>query len=125
MTTLALSEASQGLDLTFPQWRVLVVLGDSEQGAPLSVVSSAIGVTLPATSRQLRRLERRGLVSLGPDERDRRVVRVRLTETGRSARDAIVAFRRRRVAEILAGHPIEPGVADRLAAIADALEAAR
>ena len=56
-----------GIDLTFPQWRVLVVLGDSSVGATVKNVADEIGVTMPATSRQLRRLEGRGLVKIEPD----------------------------------------------------------
>lgn len=65
----------------------------------MSEVARRIGVTLPATSRQLRRLERRGLVSLRPDQRDRRAARVRLTADGLATRAAILAFRRRRIAD--------------------------
>lgn len=99
ITTRALSDASPGFDLTFPQWRALLVVGERPEGTTVSEVARRIGVTLPATSRQLRRLERRGLVSLRQDERDRRAARVRLTAEGLATRAAILAFRRRRIAE--------------------------
>lgn len=99
ITTRALTEASPGFDLTFPQWRALLVVGERPDGTTVSEVARRIGVTLPATSRQLRRLERRGLVSLRRDERDRRAARVQLTAAGLATRGAILAFRRRRIAE--------------------------
>lgn len=125
VTTLALGDARPGLDLTLPQWRVLVVLGNTADGATVSAISSWIRVTLPATSRQLRRLERRGLVSLATDERDRRAVRVRLTDQGRAARNAVISYRHRRIAESVEGLELGPTAAADLNAIADALEGIR
>ncbi len=94
LTTRALAEAAPQFDLSFPQWRVLVVLGEYAGGATISEVAGRIGVTIPATSRQLRRLQRRALVDISPDEQDRRASRARLTPSGRAARDAILIFRR-------------------------------
>jgi DNA-binding MarR family transcriptional regulator len=106
LTTVAISAARPDLDLTFPQWRVLVVLGESPVGMRIGEVSRRVGVTLPATSRQLHRLERRGLIAVSPDDRDRRASRARLTPAGQEAHDAIIAYRRARIAEIAA--PFEP-----------------
>ena len=122
LTTRALSEARADLDLTLAQWRVLVVLGETEDGALISQVARQIGVTLPATSRQLRRLERRGLVDLSPDQRDRRATRVRLTRLGRSARNDVISFRRRKIAQIATSLDLDPAMATELARIADALD---
>lgn len=125
LTTRALSEATPGLELTLPQWRVLVILGEADDGVTVSEVASQIGVTVPATSRQLRRLERRGLVVSGPDEHDRRATRVRLTASGRSVRAAIVGYRRVRIEEAAAGIRPSPRLARELARIADAFEGQR
>jgi DNA-binding MarR family transcriptional regulator len=122
LTTRALSEARADLDLTLAQWRVLVVLGETEDGATISQVAGRIGVTLPATSRQLRRLERRGLVDVSRDQQDRRATRVRLTRLGRSARDDVISFRRRKIAQIAASLELDPAMSTQLARIADALE---
>jgi DNA-binding MarR family transcriptional regulator len=103
ITTRALNEAMPDLDLTFPQWRVLLVVGEGSDGATVSEVSSRIGVTLPATSRQLRRLARRGLVVISRDDRDRRAARARLTSDGVVVRDRILGYRHRRIAETVAG----------------------
>ena len=61
LTTEALADAAHDTELTLPMWRVLVVLGSSDDGATVSEVAGRIRVTVPATSRQLRRLARRGL----------------------------------------------------------------
>jgi len=94
ITTQALAQAAPDVELTFSQWRTLLILGDSSSGHRVSEVAARVGVTLPATSRLLRRLERRGLVALTPDEADRRATRATLTGHGAEVRDAILAFRR-------------------------------
>ena len=100
LTTRSLASAAPAIDLTFPQWRALVILGELEEGARIGAVASRVGVTLPATGRLLRRLERRGLVALATDEDDRRATRAKLTEQGLEARAAIIDYRRRILAEI-------------------------
>jgi DNA-binding MarR family transcriptional regulator len=120
LTTLAINAARPGFDLTFPQWRVLVILGGSPDGARISDVAQRVGVTLPATSRQLRRLERRGLLVVSPDGRDRRASLVRLTEEGRAAHDAILSRRRSRVAEIVAGFESDVTLRAQMRALAEA-----
>lgn len=124
LTTRALSEARGDLDLTLAQWRVLVVLGEAQDGATISQVAGRIGVTLPATSRQLRRLERRGLVDISRDQRDRRATRVRLTRLGRSARDEVISFRRRKIVQIAESLDLDPAMANQLTRIADGLDQA-
>lgn len=122
ITTRALSEANPGFDLTFPQWRVLVVLGDEPKGATVSAVAERIGVTLPATSRQLRRLARRGLVVVERDDRDRRAARARLTPIGQATRRVILDYRRRWIAGATAGISVAPAALDGVARAADVLE---
>ena len=87
VTTRALAEATPGFEMTFPQWRALLILGAEQDGARLSEVAGRVGVTLPATGRLLRRLERRGLLALE-------------TRSGRPACDARTAHR---------GRPGDPG----------------
>jgi DNA-binding MarR family transcriptional regulator len=122
LTTRALAEATPSFDLTFPQWRVLVVLGEQADGATVSEVAARIGVTLPATSRQLRRLSARGLVLIGPDARDRRAARARLTPTGRSTRQAILSYRRRSIGHRVSTLTASDATLIELASIADALD---
>jgi DNA-binding MarR family transcriptional regulator len=122
LTTRALAEAAPRFDLTFPQWRVLVVLGEADDGATVSEVASRIGVTIPATSRQLRRLARRGLVEIGPDEHDRRAARARLTMTGREVRETILTYRRQQIRRQASRARASEATLRELAAIADALD---
>jgi len=124
LTTLALEEAGAGSELTFTQWRALLVLGESDDGARIGEVAARVGVTLPATSRLLRRLERRGLTTLAADQQDRRATRARLTDRGRAVREAILTHRRATIREIAAALP-EPDrldLAHGLRAIATELE---
>ena len=124
LTTRVLAQAEAGFELTFPQWRALLVLGEGEDGARIGEVAARVGVTLPATSRLLRRLERRGLTALAVDEHDRRATRARLTDRGREVRAAILAHRRRALREIASELP-EPDrldLATGLRAIAAELE---
>jgi DNA-binding MarR family transcriptional regulator len=101
VTNTALARAG-GQALSFEQWRALVVLGETSEGIRISAVAREVGVTLPATSRLLQRLARRGLVSFEPDPADSRATITRLTPDGLALRRAVLAFRRRRLAEIAA-----------------------
>jgi DNA-binding MarR family transcriptional regulator len=125
MTTVAIASARPGFDLTFPQWRVVVILGGSPDGLRISEVARQVGVTLPATSRQLRRLQRRGLITVTRDERDRRATLVRLTADGLRARESVIASRKARIVD-LAG-PLEASSKTRreLHRVAEALDRAR
>jgi DNA-binding MarR family transcriptional regulator len=124
LTTLALEQASPGVDLTFPQWRTILVLGEGDAGARISEVAARVGVTLPATGRLLRRLERRGLVMLARDPSDRRATRARLTGYGRDVRAAILEHRREALREMVGrlGLAGDPGVRGALADLAAAFE---
>lgn len=105
LTTRALAQADTDLELTFPQWRAVLVLGEQPDGARIGEVAARVGGTLPATSRLLRRLERRGLADLSVDELDRRATRARLSDHGRTVRETILAYRRAALREIAAGLP--------------------
>jgi DNA-binding MarR family transcriptional regulator len=81
-------------DLTFPQWRVLTIVGEHEANAHVKGVGQRAGVSAPSASRLLRRLEDRGLIELQRDAQDRRYMRVRLTEAGQAARSQVIERRR-------------------------------
>jgi DNA-binding MarR family transcriptional regulator len=125
ITTRALEEATPALDLTFPQWRALLVVGEGPEGATVSDVAVRVGVTVPATSRQLRRLAGRGLVDIKRDERDHRAVRARLTTQGTRVRDDILRFRRERIAETAASLRVSRATLRDLARLAEAFEVHR
>lgn len=125
LTTVAFSRSQPEVELTFPQWRVLVILGATLDGVRIAEVARLVGVTLPATSRQLRRLARRGLVTVQRDARDRRASLASLTPEGRAARAAIIEYRRERITAVAAPFEGNPGLRRDLARIADALETVR
>ncbi len=125
LTTHALAEAAPATELTFPQWRALLILGEDQDGARVGQVATRVGATLPATSRLLRRLARRDLVALVPDELDHRATRARLTVRGREVRLAILAYRGAALREIASRLDDRHGGQTRssLEALADAFEA--
>ena len=93
--------ASNGVELTFPQWRVLVIVGETATGASVSEVATRLGAELSPTSRLVRRLVGRGLAVTSKSETDRRVTRIRLTEAGRGLRDAVLRGRRAMLDDVL------------------------
>jgi DNA-binding MarR family transcriptional regulator len=87
-------------DLTFLQWRILVILGTPayQEGISVGQIAAELGAKLPATSRVLSRLRSRGLVDVTPDPNDRRVRVVRLSDPGSALRVAVTASRRSELA---------------------------
>ena len=101
-----------GLELTFAQWRVLVVVGEKPSGATVTEIAARLGAEVSPVSRLVSRLVRRGVVTVVKDEQDRRVTRVMISEAGREIREAVIERRRVLLAEVLAAAgPIEPDVA--------------
>ena len=120
ITSLAL--AASGLELTFAQWRVLVIVGQDPDGATITEIAFRLGAMISPVSRLVTRLARSGLVSTEKDTRDRRVTRVSVTERGRSIRDTVLAQRRAMLADALAeAGPIDPVGEDALRRIGRAL----
>src|SRR5581483_10901860 len=70
-----------GLDLTMPQLKVLMLLGQ-EGSAPVSLLAQRMKVSPPNVTGILDRLEQQNLVRRTAFPGDRRVVRVVLTEEG-------------------------------------------
>ena len=107
VTTRAIAAA--GLDLTFAQWRVLVVVGERPNGATITEVAARLGAEISPVSRLVSRLARRGVVKARKDDQDRRVTRVTVTEEGRALRETVIARRRELLADVLAAAgPIGP-----------------
>lgn len=95
--------AAVGFELTFAQWRVLVVVGENpEAGASVTEIAARLGAEISPVSRLVSRLARRGLVTAYKDDRDRRVTRVRVSDAGREIRDTVIERRRELLAEVLA-----------------------
>jgi DNA-binding MarR family transcriptional regulator len=122
ITTVALTEARPEVELTLPQWRVLVVVGASGDGLRVGEIAARIGSTVPTTSRLVRRVERRGLVATVRDESDRRATLVRLTADGETYRTSLVERRQQLIRTSLSeGRPLPPRLAADLERIGDAL----
>lgn len=81
-------------ELTFIQWRVLVVVGEAPEGIAVGAIAAELGARMAATSRLIGRLRTRGLVATTKDTADARVTLVRLTRQGEDLRHAVVERRR-------------------------------
>jgi DNA-binding MarR family transcriptional regulator len=101
LTTEGLEYATGGRELSFIQWRAVVLIGNNEDGFRVGQVASFVHAGLPSTSRLLRRLERRGLLTLERDEQDRRATRARLTSAGAELRSSVLAYRRNEISAIV------------------------
>lgn len=81
------------LDLTLTQMKTLGMLDDCVEEISVKALSERLGLSLPATSRTVDGLLRRGLLSRHEDAEDRRVKRVRLTDAGRDVVHRIATAR--------------------------------
>jgi DNA-binding MarR family transcriptional regulator len=103
--------ATVGLELTFAQWRVLVVVGERSDGATVTEIAARLGAEISPVSRLVSRLVRRGVVTVVKDDQDRRVTRVMISDAGREIRETVIERRRELLAEVLAAAgPMEPDV---------------
>jgi DNA-binding MarR family transcriptional regulator len=73
------------LDLTLTQLKALHVLDIAAEETSVKELGEGLGLSLPAASRTVDGLLRRGYLERREDDRDRRVKRVRLTSAGRDA----------------------------------------
>jgi len=71
------------LDLSFTQIKALCALEHEGEGGSVKSLADTLGVSLPAMSRSVDGLFERGLVGREEDREDRRMKRIRLTDTGR------------------------------------------
>jgi DNA-binding MarR family transcriptional regulator len=79
-----LFEAVGALDLTLTQIKLLHHLEDAARELTLKEGAELVHVSLPAASRTVDDLVRRGFVERREDASDRRMKRVRLTDSGRA-----------------------------------------
>ncbi len=120
ITTLALAQA--GVELTFAQWRALMVIGDGPDGATVSEIAEQIGSAMSPASRLVARMRDRDLVQAEKDARDHRATRVHLTARGSEVRERVVA-RRRELLEAAMGRcaPLSPDLTRACMELATAL----
>ena len=121
MTTAALESFAPAVDLTLPQWRALVVVAQAN-GIRVGEIASRVGMSVPSTSRLVRRLERRGLVLTGRDDSDRRATIVRPTAEGTELWSTLVEHRRRLIGELIESlpQPLPTSLTDDLEALESA-----
>ena len=114
--------ATADAELTFMQWRVLLVVGEREEGQAVGEIAARIGAHASPASRVVSRLKRRGLVSTDKGDVDKRVVCVRLTDSGRDLRARVLAQRGRDIAQVVATASITPAEAEAVAELARSFE---
>ena len=96
-TTIA--ACHQGIDFTIRQTAALIVLGKVRKPTRFSALHAEMGVSKPATTRAIDRLQAKGLVERIPTPADRRQVDLALTDAGRAM-----------LARMTAGFPVDHGV---------------
>jgi DNA-binding MarR family transcriptional regulator len=102
--------------LSFTQVRALGVLRASDQPITVMALSDRLGLSLPAVSRAVESLVRRGDVTREEDPDDRRCRRLAPTARGRRTWDGLMALRVAAVRRFV--DELEPGERE---ALADAL----
>ena len=87
-----LREASE-LDLTFTQFKALMLLAHEPEALSVKDVSERLGISFPVASRTVEPLVKRGIVERAEDPVDRRVKRVRTTKAGDRLVERLIATR--------------------------------
>jgi len=114
--------AAADAELTFMQWRVLLVVGERDEGQAVGEIAARIGAHASPASRVVSRLKRRGLVSTDKGDLDKRVVCVRLTDAGRDLRARVLELRRQDIARVIAAASTTPKEAKAIAKLARSFE---
>ena len=110
VTNAAIYDVGAG-DLSFSQWRTLMVVGSSEGSLRVHEIADRVSASMPSASRLVRRMERRGLVSISRDPRDGRGRQIALTEEGEALRRKVLGRRRALILESLSELPQDPDLA--------------
>jgi DNA-binding MarR family transcriptional regulator len=117
LAVVARSLASVDEDVTLPQYRALIVLGQRGPQRPADLAST-LAVTPSTATRMCDRLVAKELIDRDRVVEDRREVRVTLSDRGRALVDEVTRRRRAEIADLLGTLP----QADR-DAVVDALRA--
>ena len=84
----------------------LLVVLDSEGPLPMTRVAETLVCSLPNATGMIDRMEERGLIERSRDDRDRRVVRVSITDAGRQVVGEHESMRQNHVRRLLESMPI-------------------
>jgi long-chain acyl-CoA synthetase len=95
--------AAATVDLTLPQYRILIILGEGKEAA--SALAEKLAVSRPSVTGVVDGLVARGLVERAHDVDDRRRVGHELTDDGRRVLASADAEVERRLEEITAHRP--------------------
>jgi DNA-binding MarR family transcriptional regulator len=90
-------------DLSFSQLKTLILLAEHAETLSVKDVAERLGISLPAASRAVDSLVRRGLAERAEDPIDRRVKRVRTTRKADRLVERLVAARIRSFERLLEG----------------------
>lgn len=120
LTALVLDQAA-GADLTMLGWRVLVIVGQSQNGLRLGELADRLRISRPSASKVVQRLRRRGLVESVRDDTDARGRRLRMTLDGARLRETVLARRRHLLIETL-GTEMPEGFEAGIRLVAERLE---
>jgi DNA-binding MarR family transcriptional regulator len=111
---MAVSRVMQGIaarsaaelphELTLPQLRALVVLGD-RSSTTVNGLAERLGIKPSTTTRLADRLVAKRLILRQPGTEDRREIRLALSASGQRVVRRVMDSRRRQVSEILASLP--------------------
>ena len=93
-------QKASAIDLTYAQSQVLFRLAE-HPGSHMGDIAKAFGVTLPAVTHIVDRLEEKGLVTRGDHPADRRVYVLDLTRAGKMLADELEAIRLRGMERVL------------------------
>jgi DNA-binding MarR family transcriptional regulator len=99
--TIGTFNAIAELDLSFTQIKALCALEAAGEERSVKALAEALGVSLPAMSRAVDGLYERGFVEREEDPTDRRMKRVRLTDSGRTVPRALNEARLSALAELM------------------------
>jgi MarR family transcriptional regulator, organic hydroperoxide resistance regulator len=110
ITVRAIDQTPEAAELTLVQWRVLVIASQTE-GLRIGELAAHLGISIPSTSRLVRRIEAQGLVTAVRAEDDRRATNIALTRAGREIVGAVVRRRRGLIGRALSAEP-EASMAD-------------
>jgi DNA-binding MarR family transcriptional regulator len=94
-------QKASDLDLTYAQSQVLFHLAE-QPGSHMGDVAKAFGVTLPAVTHIVDRLEAKALVTRGDHPGDRRIYVLELTRAGQTLVEELQAIRLRGMERVLA-----------------------
>jgi DNA-binding MarR family transcriptional regulator len=113
VTGRAFFQAVDDLGLSFSQIKLVGLLGDAAEPVSLGALSDKLGLSLPAVSRAVDGLVKRGFVKREEDPLDRRSKRVRLTASGRRSWERFTAVRLAGLRDFVEG--LEPAEREALA----------